>query len=126
MSNRRYITAHGKRIEIETLDFGQPTGKKNKCAEFAVVELDWIADMAKGNRCAWCDGPGRDALFSVESQEPNLRFPKHTSDPIRHRSPHQTAGPKKTGGGREDQGRAARNPEGADGDAARQAGVIGI
>jgi len=51
MSNRRYITRHGKRIEIETLDFDPPAGKKNKRAEFVAVELDWVADMAETVGC---------------------------------------------------------------------------
>lgn len=54
MSNPRYVMAHGKRILIETLDFDPPAGKtckKNKRAEFAAVELDWIADMAEAAGC---------------------------------------------------------------------------
>ena len=51
MSNRRYITRHGKRIEIDTLDFDPPAGRKNKRAEFVAVELDWVADMAETVGC---------------------------------------------------------------------------
>jgi hypothetical protein len=43
----RFQSLAGKRIKVKTLDFDQPARKKNKHAEFAMVELDWIADMAK-------------------------------------------------------------------------------
>ena len=55
MSNPRYVMAHGRRIAVETLDIDPPAGKaphqKNKHAKFSVVELDWIADMAKATGC---------------------------------------------------------------------------
>jgi len=50
MSNRRYITRHGKRIEVETMDFDPPAGKE-KNAKFTKMELDWAIDMAKTAGC---------------------------------------------------------------------------
>jgi hypothetical protein len=48
MSNPRYVTAHGKRLLIETLDIPRLKASESKQQEeFTKVPLQWAAEMAK-------------------------------------------------------------------------------
>jgi hypothetical protein len=50
MSNPRYVTAHGKRILVETLDMPDTPVRKTKRKDFTQLQLEWAADTAKAAR----------------------------------------------------------------------------
>jgi hypothetical protein len=51
MSNRRWVTAHGKTFEVETIETPGVTARKTRKTkqekEFAIVPLKWAATIAK-------------------------------------------------------------------------------
>ncbi len=55
MSNPRYVTTHGKRILIETLDIPSTQAREAKHAKrrkeaFVMLPLQWAADVAKATK----------------------------------------------------------------------------
>ena len=47
MSNRRWVMAHGKRFEVETLETPSIAARKSKQKDFTLLSLQWAADTAK-------------------------------------------------------------------------------